>query len=119
MDCDSYYHEAYLCEPPRFSPSLCIYHKEEFRTLVRYGLSLDGFLKVMLRRAAGIDAKHLHALDIDGPDEAEELDLLLSVSRESGVEAHLLCSFDSLDLARAVLAASRVGVLGFRSKELV
>mmetsp|Transcript_65302 Transcript_65302/g.142251 ORF Transcript_65302/g.142251 Transcript_65302/m.142251 type:complete len:226 (-) Transcript_65302:1657-2334(-) len=85
------------------------YPEWAFCSLLEFGFSLDGMLKVVLRRLAGMGSLDLNALSKDIMTdclmESHELKTLLRVAQAAGREADLVGSFDSSDLLRAVWAA--------------
>ena len=84
--------------------------ENHFCTLLSYGLSFHGMLKVVLRRVAEIDPFHFNALDPngDGSIGSAELTILLRTAQATGRDAELVGSFGSADLLRAILAADRI-----------
>eukprot|EP00931_Biecheleriopsis_adriatica_P060733 TRINITY_DN36484_c0_g1_i1.p1 TRINITY_DN36484_c0_g1~~TRINITY_DN36484_c0_g1_i1.p1 ORF type:complete len:617 (+),score=75.47 TRINITY_DN36484_c0_g1_i1:59-1909(+) len=121
-------------EPP--FPTLTLFEtdisEQTVCSLLRYGLPLDGLLKVMLRRFAGIEAvdmkfddeaidespgpvnvqllRNLNWFAPEGASEgvSGELNRLLRTVHAVGREAELVSNFDSSDLMRTILAADGV-----------
>lgn len=109
-----FHYKTLLQKPPRFSAFDLLRqvdNKTDLRSVLKFGLSLDVMLKVLLRRVAGIEPSSLHALWREGgyfADESRDLSWLVRTAQETGRDVELACGFDCIDLVRTILAAERV-----------